>query len=57
MIIAKCNLNQLIQLEDIFFSIEWNENPHIPPFAIQCDNDIYYYKIDKILNKYRIITK
>jgi len=56
MIIAKCNLNQLIQLESILFTAEWDYNPNIPPFNIECDNEIYNYKVEKVCGKYRIIT-
>ena len=56
MIIAKCNLNQLIKLESILFAAEWDINPHIPSFNIQCDDELYNYKIKKVFNKYRIVT-
>jgi hypothetical protein len=61
MIIAECNLNQLIQLETILFSMEWPINPNIPPFSIICKdencNEILKYKIIKTEdNVYRIVT-
>lgn len=56
MIIAKCNLNQLVNLESILFAAEWDNNPHISSFSIECDNELYNYKILKIFNKYRIVT-
>lgn len=56
MIIANCNLNQLTQLESILFAVEWDINPHIPTFYIQCEDEIYKYKVIKSFNKYRIIT-
>ena len=56
MVIAECNLNQLIDLESILFAAEWNNNPHIPSFSIKCDNELYNYKIIKEFNKYRIVT-
>ena len=56
MIIAKCNLDQLIQLESILFTAEWDIDPFIPIFYIQCNDELYRYKIDKICGKYRIIT-
>lgn len=56
MVIAECDLNQLINLESILFAAEWDNDPHIPPFSIRCNNEIYNYKIIKAFNKYRIIT-
>ena len=56
MTIAKCNLNQLIKLESILFAAEWDINPRIPSFNIQCDDELYNYKIVKVFNKYRIVT-
>ena len=56
MIIAKCYLDQLIQLESILFTAEWDIDPFIPIFYIQCNDELYRYKIDKICGKYRIIT-
>ena len=56
MTIAKCNLNQLIKLESIFFAAEWDINPHIPSFSIQCDDELYNYKIVRVFNKYRVVT-
>lgn len=56
MVIAECNLNQLIDLESILFAVEWDDNPHIPPFSVKCNDEIYDYKVIKIFNKYRIIT-
>lgn len=56
MIIAECNLNQLINLESILFAAEWDENPHIPSFYIKCNDELYSYKVIKAFNKYRIVT-
>lgn len=56
MIIAKCDLNQLIDLESILFAAEWNSNPHISPFSIECNNELYNYEIVKTLGKYRVVT-
>lgn len=56
MIIATCNLNQLVQLESILFATEWDVDPHIPTFYIQCENEIYKYQIIKTFGKYRIVT-
>ena len=56
MVIATCNLDQLIQLESILFSIEWDIDPHIPQFYIQCNDELYYYKVEKACGKYRIVT-
>ena len=56
MVIAECNLNQLVSLESILFSAEWDIDPHIPPFYIKCDDELYQYKIVKHFNKYHIIT-
>ena len=56
MIIAECNLNQLIDLESILFAAEWDNNPHIPPFSVKCNDEFYDYKIVKVFNKYRIVT-
>lgn len=56
MIIAKCNLNQLVQLESILFAVEWDSDPHIPTFYIQCEDEIYKYRVIKTFGKYRIIT-
>lgn len=56
MVIAECNLNQLIDLESILFAAEWDNNPHIPSFSIKCDNELYSYKVIKAFGKYRIIT-
>lgn len=56
MVIAKCNLNQLIQLESILFAAEWDVNPHIPTFYIQCNNELYQYQTVKTFGKYRIVT-
>lgn len=56
MIIAKCDLNQLIDLESILFAAEWNSNPHISPFSIECNNELYNYEIVNTLGKYRVVT-
>lgn len=56
MIIAECDLNQLINLESILFAAEWDNDPHIPQFSIKCNNEIYDYKVIKAFGKYRIIT-
>jgi hypothetical protein len=56
MVIAECNLNQLIDLESILFAAEWDNNPHIPSFSIKCGNELYNYKVIKAFGKYRIIT-
>jgi len=56
MVIAKCDLNQLIDLESILFTVEWKNNPHIPPFSIKCNNELYSYKVVKTLGKYRVVT-
>lgn len=57
MVIATCNLNQLIWLESILFAVEWNIDPHIPQFYIQCDDELYQYKVVKAFEKYRIVTE
>lgn len=55
-VIAECNLNQLVDLESILFAAEWDTNPHIPLFGIKCDDEIYCYRVIKAFGKYRIIT-
>lgn len=56
MVICNCNLDQLMKLEMILFAAEWNSNPYIPPFQIQCDNEIYNYKVIKNFDKYHVVT-
>ena len=56
MVIATCNLEQLIQLESILFTVEWNTDPFIPQFYIRCDDELYAYKVKKVCGKYRIVT-
>lgn len=56
MVICKCNLSQLKQVEDILFSYESLIKPSFSSFEILCDETTYYYSIDFVLGKYRIIT-
>ena len=56
MTLGSCNLNELIAIETILFAAEWDYNPNIPPFAIQCNNEVYAYQIKKECGKYRVVT-
>ena len=56
MIMCVCNSAQLPMIEDILFTYENNHKPSFSSFEILCDGMTYYYGIDFVLGKYRIIT-
>lgn len=56
MVVCICNSIQLPMIEEILFTYENNDKPSFSSFEILCDGTTYYYGIDFVLGKYRIIT-
>ena len=51
-----CAKDELSQIEEILFALELEFEPSLLSFNIICGENIFKYRFEKILNKYRIIT-
>lgn len=43
-------------LEEVLFSLEFDENPFLSPFSIKIGNDTYQYEVVEYDGKYYIST-
>lgn len=51
-----CAKNELSQIEEILFALELEFKPSLLSFNILCGGNLFKYRFEKILNKYRIVT-